>query len=112
MTARVISDGDISEPFNLRCRVKQGLVMAPTLFAQLYHDFPSSHGKAVHTRNDRNLLNLACFRAKIKTHTVLINKLLMMQHSMHSVCKLLELCNAFSASCSLFALIRSTKGMV
>ena len=109
-----------SEPYNLRCGVKQGCVMAPTLFSiylstLLCHAFPSPEGIALHTRHNRNLFSLACLRAKMKTDTGLICKLMFAKKvafCTHSVLKLQETCNAFSASCNMFGLEISTKKIV
>ena len=72
MTARVVFDGDTSELSNLRCGVKQGCVMAPTLLgiclSTLFcHTFPSPDKIVLHTRHYRNLFYLAHLRAKTRT---------------------------------------------
>ena len=116
MPARVIFDGDISEPFNLRCGVKHRCVMAPTLFAiyqstLLGHAFPSQDRIALHTRNGRNLFHLAHLRAKMKTNTFLIHKVIFatdMAFCTH-MSKLQKICNTFSASCNLLGLKINTK---
>ena len=69
MTSRVVFDGDISETFKLSFGVKQGYVMAPTLFGiylstLLCHVFPSPNGIALYARHDGNLFSLAYLRAK------------------------------------------------
>ena len=87
MTARVIFDGDISEPFNLRYVVKQGCVMGPTLFG-VYLSTPLHHASG-------NLFNLAHLRAKVKTHTVLIHELMFANDMVfsHTVCLKCRVCN-------------------
>ena len=78
MTARVTFDWDISEPFNLKCRVKQGCLMVPNLFGTylstlLHCTFLSPDGIVLHTRHNGNPFNLAHLRAKMKTDTVFIH---------------------------------------
>ena len=120
MTARVVFDGDISESFNIRCEVKQGCVTAPTLFSiclsiLLFCAFLSTDVIVLHTRHDRNRFNSPHLRAKTKTDTVLICKLLFDKHMVsyaHSLPKMQGMCDAFSASCNLFSLEISTKKMI
>ena len=60
MIARVVFEGDISEPFNLRCGVRQGCVMAHILIylcVLLLLAFLSPHEIALHTTHDENLSN-------------------------------------------------------
>ena len=112
MTAAVIFDGDISEPFNLRCGIKQWSVMSPTLLSiyqsnLLGHAFPSPDGIAHHARHYGNLFNLAHLWAKTKANTVLICDLIFANNvafCTHSVPKFQEVCTAFSASRNLFGL--------
>ena len=120
MNARVVFDRDISEPFNLRCKVKQGCVMAPTLFSiylctLLCHAFPSPDGIVLHTKHDGHLFNFAYLRANTKTNTVLIHELMFANDTafcVHIVPYLQKMYNAFGASCDLFTLKISTKKMV
>ena len=81
ITAWVSFDWDISEPFNLRCGMKQAYVMTPILFG-IYLSFPLccvfllSDRIAFHARQDRNQISLAHLRSKTKTDSVLMCKLL------------------------------------
>ena len=63
-------DGNVSEPFDIRSGVKQGCVLAPTLFGIFFavllrHAFGTAkEGVYLHTRSDGRLFNLARLRAK------------------------------------------------
>ncbi|GAB1599902.1 uncharacterized protein LOC115210514, partial [Argonauta hians] len=72
MLGTVQFDGSSSEPFPVKSGVKQGCVLAPTLFGiffslMLRYVFrQSDDGVYLHTRSDRNLFNLSRLRAKTK----------------------------------------------
>ena len=119
MTARITSDGDISEPFNLRCGVKQGCDGTyPIWYLCIHPTLPClsiTRLNSLHTRHDGNLINLAHLRAKPKTDTVLICELMFVDDVAfytHSLPKLQEMYDAFNASCDLFGLEISTKKTV
>ena len=81
MKARVQFDGSMSKTFPICRGVKQGCVLAPTLFgiffsALLAHAFPQEDGIRLHTRSTGGLFNLSRLRAKTKTKRVLIRELL------------------------------------
>ena len=82
MQGVVSFDRKTSEPFTIRSGVKQGCVLAPTLFGIFFslllnHAFKhSTEGIHLHTRSDGKLFNLARLRAKTKVRTVLIRELL------------------------------------
>ncbi|XP_051889891.1 uncharacterized protein LOC127580446, partial [Pristis pectinata] len=75
-------DGSSSEAFNIRSGVKQGCVLAPTLFGiffavMLKHAFgTSTDGVYLHTRSDGKLFSLSWLRAKTKVREVLIRDIL------------------------------------
>ena len=81
MTGRVSNGGDVSDPsdpFPINHGVKQGCVLAPTLFT-LYlaavlenMSVNLSKGVYIHTRSDGKLFNLACLRAKTRVRTVCV----------------------------------------
>ena len=60
----------MSEPFNIKSGVKQGCVLAPTLFGTFFslllkHSFgASTEGVYMHTRLDDKLYNIAGLRRK------------------------------------------------
>ena len=75
-------NGSTSEPFNISSGVKQGCVLAPTLFGTFFalllkHAFGTSEeGIYLHTRSDGRLFNLAGLRAKTKVREALIRDML------------------------------------
>ena len=82
MRSTVYYNGATSEAFPVSSGVKQGCVLAPTLFGiffsmLLQHAFNDcSEGVYIHTRADGNLYNIARLRAKTKVAKVLIHELL------------------------------------
>lgn len=82
MTARVCIEKEFSRPFKVNNGVKQGCVMAPTLFSiylsavleDAFRDCPN--GVYIRSRPGANLFNVSQFRAKTKTNQVLIRELL------------------------------------
>ena len=82
MQARVQNDGEYSEPFPVTNRVKQGCVMAPTLFSMMFsamltdafHDVDA--GFPIGYRFDDKLLNLRRLQANSKEQTGVVGKLL------------------------------------
>ncbi len=82
MKGTIQYDGSCSEAFLIRSGVKQGCVLAPTLFGIFFslllrHAFRQSEdGVFIHTRSDGNLFNLAHLRAKTKVRRVLIREML------------------------------------
>ncbi|XP_067902230.1 transmembrane protein 138 isoform X1 [Heterodontus francisci] len=82
MKGTIQHSGASSDPFPILSGVKQGCVLAPTLFGIFFslllsHAFKSSEeGIFLHTRSDGRLFNLARLRVKTKVRKVLIRKLL------------------------------------
>ena len=78
MQGTVQFNGSTSEPFNICSGVKQGCVLAPTLFGIFFamllkHAFGTSReGIYLGTRSDGRLFNLARLRAKTKVREALI----------------------------------------
>ena len=113
-------DGKTSEPFTIQSELKQGCVLAPTLFGifSYFHAFKhSTEGIHLHTRSDVNLFNLARLRAKTKVRTVLIRELLFADDAAlttHKEEELQQLISQFSHTCKEFGLtisIRKTEVM-
>jgi len=82
MMSTVQFGGDMPKEFGIKSSVKQGCVLAPTLFGVFFsllmkHAFGSSNdGVFVHSRSDGCLFNLACLRSESKVNKVLIRDLL------------------------------------
>lgn len=72
MKGTVQFNGSTSNPFDIRCGVKQGCILAPTLFGIFFslllkHAFGSAtEGIYLHTRSDGRLFNLARLKAETK----------------------------------------------
>ena len=108
MQGVVSLDGKTSEPFTIQSVVKQGCILAPTLFGIFFsvllnHAFRhSTEGIHLHTRSDGKLFNLARLRAKTKVRTVLIRGLLFADDAAlttHKEEELQQLISQFSHTC-------------
>ena len=118
MQSTVCFDGATSEPFPVSSGVKQGCVLAPTLFGiffsmLLQYAFADCEdGVYVRTRHDGKLFNVARLRAKTKTHEVLIRDLLFADDAAltsHSEEGLQHLVDNLSTACKEFGLTISLK---
>ena len=118
MRSTVCYNGATSEAFPVSSGVKQGCVLAPTLFGiffsmLLQHAFNDcSEGVYIHTRADGNLYNIARLRAKTKVAKVLIRELLFADDAAltsHSEGGLQQLVTCFSHACKEFGLTISLK---
>ena len=82
MQARVQNDGEYSEPFPVTNGVKQGCVMAPTLFSMMFSAMLTDAfqdvdaGFPIRYRFDGKLLNLRRLQAKSRVQTDVVDKLL------------------------------------
>ena len=79
MQARVQNDGEYSEPFPVTNGVKQGCVMAPTLFSMMFSAMLTDDvdaGFPIRYRFDGKLLNLRKLQAKAKVQTDVVDKLI------------------------------------
>ena len=82
MMGTVSYDGADSDPFPIKSGVKQGCVLAPTLFGIFFslllsYAFKGNEdGIYLHTRSDGNLFNLSRLRMKSKVRSVLIREML------------------------------------
>jgi len=118
MMSTVQFDGDLSNEFKVKSGVKQGCVLAPTLFGIFFsmllrHAFhTSTDGVYLHSRSDGSLFNTSRFRAKTKLRTVTIRDMLFADDAAlvsHSEDGLQRLLDRFSNSCVLFGLTISLK---
>ena len=100
-----------SEPFDIRNGVKQGCVLAPTLFgiffaALLKHAFgTATEGVYLRTRSDGRLFNLTRLRAKTKVRKAVIRDMLFADDAAvttHTQKELQSLMDRFSQACNDF----------
>ncbi len=113
MKGTVQYGGLYSEAFPIRSGVKQGCVLAPTLFGIFFslllrHAFSQSEdGVFIRTRSDGNLFNLARLRAKTKVRRVLIREMLFADDAAltaHTEDGLQRLISSFARACDEFGL--------
>ena len=113
MRGTVQFNGTMSESFPIQNGVKQGCVLAPTLFGiyfavMLSQAFDNSNeGVYLHSRSDGKLFNIARLRAKTKIRRVLVRELLFADDAAlvsHTESGLQALVNSFSDACSNFGL--------
>ena len=118
MKGTVQYDGSSSDPFPIKSGIKQGCVLAPTLFGILfslllhYAFSESEEGIYLHTRSDRSPFNLARLRAKTKVRKVLVREMLFTDDAAitaHTETALQELINCSAQACSQFGLTISIK---
>ena len=118
MKGTISYDGEASEPFPMHSGVRQGCVLAPTLFGIFFSLLlkfafeQSTEGVHLHTRSDGKLFNLARLRAKTKVRTVLIREMLFADDaalSSHTEEDLQRLMDRFSHACREFGLTISIK---
>ena len=120
MQARFQYDGAISGSFPINKGVKQGCVLAPTLF-RLYFSYVfwvtnsnlvSFSGVSLLSRDDGNFFNLSRFKAKSRTQRVIVSELLYADDAAlcaTSADQLQNLLDCFSSSCDKFGLTISLK---
>ena len=113
MIANVSVGGEISESFSVTNGVKQGCVLAPTLFsiflsAMLNEAFRDiGDGVYIQSRQSADLFNIAHFRAKTKTTQILVRELLFADDSAlvaHSAEEMQKIVDAFSDASKKFGL--------
>ncbi|XP_066302904.1 uncharacterized protein [Branchiostoma lanceolatum] len=114
----VLYSGNLSEPFDIRGGVKQGCVLAPTLFGIFFALLlkqafgTATEGIYLRTRSDGRLFNLNRLKAKTKVREALIRDLLFADDAglaAHTEQGLQSLMDRFSRACNDFGLIISLK---
>jgi len=118
MKGTIVYDGSTSDPFDIRSGVKQGCVLAPTLFGVFFaillkHAFGNStEGIYLRIRTDGNLFRLSRLKAKTKVKELCIRDFLfgddaaITTHTQEELQRLLE---CFSDACKHFGLTISRK---
>jgi hypothetical protein len=118
MQARVNDSGEMSQPFPVTNGVKQGCVLAPTLFSLMFSAMltdafsGSDTGIGIRYRTDGSLFNLRRLQAKTKVHTDTIRDLLFADDcALNAISETdMQHCvDKFSEACSNFGLTISTK---
>ena len=118
MKGTVVFDGSTSDTFDIKSGVKQGCVLAPTLFGiffavMLKHAFGSAtEGIYLRTRSDGKLFNLSRLRAKSKVQQICLRELLFADDAAviaHSAEELQQLITRFSEASRDFGLTISLK---
>ena len=116
MKGTVQFDGNLSEPFVICNGVKQGCVLAPTLFGIFFsmllkHAFGDvKEGIFLRTRSDGRLFNLARLKAKTKVREAMIRDMLFADDAgiaTHTEEELQLLMDRLSTACKEFGLIIS-----
>ena len=111
---------DLSQPFHISNGVKQGCVLAPTLFSIFFSmmleeamkDLDKDEGVYIRFRTDGSLFNLRRLQAHTKTTQRLIRELLFADDAAlvtHTERALQRLTSCFAAACELFGLAVSIK---
>ena len=118
MQSTVCYNGATSEPFPISSGVKQGCVLAPTLFGIFFSTLLSyafqnnDDGVYLHTRSDGRLFNLARLRAKTKVRSVTIREALFADDAAlatHIKAALQRLVDRLAHACREFGLTISLK---
>ena len=114
MKGSVLFDGSSSAVFPIKSGVKQGCVLAPTLFGIFFslllsHAFSESEdGEFLHTRSDGKLFNLSRLRDKTKVRQLLLREILFADDAAlasHTQEGLQRLVNCLAHACREFGLI-------
>ena len=118
MQARVQNEGEFSEPFEVTNGVKQGCVLAPTLFSMMFSAMlmdafqDSDTGFPIRYRFDGNIFNLRRLQAKTKVQTDVLDELLYaddMDKNASTEAKMQRAMDQVSQSCDNYDLTISTK---
>lgn len=113
MKATIQYEDNMSEPFNIKGGVKQGCVLAPTLFGFFFslvlkHAFGTlTKGVHMNTRSDDKLYNIARLRAKTKVRKTTIRDMLFADDAAvaaHTEYDLQQLMDQLSHACCDFGL--------
>ncbi|XP_063591300.1 uncharacterized protein LOC134768401 [Penaeus indicus] len=115
---RVIENGDASDPFSVANGVKQGCVLAPTLFSLLFAQMLSAAlartnaGVTVHYRTDGDFFNIRRLKSHSKVRQAVVRDFLFADDcaiAAHSEEDLQELADCFATAAKMFGLTISIK---
>ena len=118
MQARVLDNGDCSETFSVTNGVKQGCVLAPTLFSMMFtamlsDAFYDDHDTCIgfRYRTDGRLLNALRLQAKTKVEKYWVCDLFADDCALNATteAKMQQSMDRFASSCTNFGLTISTK---
>ena len=118
MLGRVIENGEASVPFPVTTGVKQGCVLAPTLFSLLFAQMldsalsQSTVGVNIHYQYDGDFFNLRRLQSRTKASQVTVRDFLFADDcalAAHSEKDLQELANCFASASKAFGLTVSIK---
>ena len=118
MFCRVIENGDASDPFPVSNGVKQGCVLAPTLFSLLFAQMLSAAlsqteaGVKIHYRTDGDVFNLRRLKSYTKVTRAIVRDFLFADDcalAAHSEVDLQELADCFATAAKSFGLTVSIK---
>ena len=118
MQVRVQDDGESSEPILVTNGVKQGCVLAPTLFSMMFSAMlaeafrDNSDGILIRYRTDGKVFNLRRLHAKSKVKMCCVRDLLFADYCALNACSEPEMqqsMDKFSSACNAFGLTISTK---
>ena len=118
MFCRVIENGDASDPFPVSNGVKQGCVLAPTLFSLLFAQMLSADlsqteaGVKIHYRTDGDFFNLRRLKSYTKVTWAIVRDFLFADDcalAAHSDVDIQELADCFATAATSFGLTVSIK---
>ncbi|XP_059049895.1 uncharacterized protein LOC131844918 [Achroia grisella] len=121
MRGTIVFNGQSSESFDVRRGVRQGCVLAPTLFGiyfslLIYTAFGDDHqGIHLHTRTDGNIFNISLLKSKRNREDLFVVSLLFADDAAfvaNSAAELQSMLDKFSQACSLYAMYVNTKKTV
>ena len=118
MQAQVLHDGESSSPFSVTNGVKQGCVLAPTLFSIMFSAMltdafqDTDPGVNIRYRTDGKLFNLQRLKAKTKVHVDKLREFLFADDcalNAGSIEDMQRSMNLFATACNNFGLTINTK---
>ena len=118
MMARVADNGSMSDPFPVSNGVKQGCVLAPTLFSILFaamlHEASTGLDRGVHIqfRTDGRLFNIRRLKSQTKLSNILVREMLFADDCAlvaHTEEDLQVIMDRFATACSSYGLTISLK---